>query len=65
MTLHPSGITHGPHPSALKRMYEQPNESTNEYAVMIDSKEQLELTSSAETGNIELESYATSWHSQN
>ena len=62
MSLHPCGITHGPHPGALQRMYEQPTATTNEYAVMIDSKEQLEPTSFALSDAIQIKDYHQSWH---
>lgn len=61
LTYHPSGLTHGPHPKALKRMFEQEAEHTNEYAVMIDSREQLEPTTSSAAEEIELTHYADSW----
>lgn len=61
MSLHPNGITHGPHPNALKRMYEHPDSSTNEYAVMIDSLEQLEPTELALADEIEQNDYLDSW----
>ncbi|MYD42281.1 MAG: homogentisate 1,2-dioxygenase [Gammaproteobacteria bacterium] len=61
LTYHPSGLTHGPHPKALARMFEQPNDSTNEYAVMIDSREQLEVSTAALNDQIEIAGYDTSW----
>ena len=44
MTLHPCGFTHGPHPKALKNMLVQPKPATDEYAVMIDARDALEIT---------------------
>ena len=61
LTYHPSGLTHGPHPKALTRMFEQSTPHTNEYAVMIDSKEQLEPVDSLGSDGIELIDYADSW----
>src|SRR5690348_3361070 len=43
MTLHPGGFTHGPHPKALKHMLVQPKPATDEYAVMIDTRDALEI----------------------
>lgn len=44
VTFHPMGFTHGPHPKALKNMLKQDKTMTNEYAVMIDTKNPLEIT---------------------
>ncbi len=41
MTFHPSGFTHGPHPKALNKMLEQDKPMTDEYAVMIDTRDPL------------------------
>ncbi len=57
MTLHPGGITHGPHPGALTRMFEQPDTHTNEVAVMVDARDPLEVCAT----EYEIEGYATSW----
>ncbi len=59
MTFHPSGFTHGPHPKALKKMFEQTKESTDEYAVMIDTRDPLKTTNVC--SEIELKAYADSW----
>ncbi|MGI9333591.1 MAG: homogentisate 1,2-dioxygenase [Gammaproteobacteria bacterium] len=61
LTWHPCGFTHGPHPKALERMYEQPKPMTDEYAVMLDARDPLEAGSAA--AEVELESYARSWRS--
>jgi len=61
MTLHPSGFTHGPHPKALTRMLEQPKSFTNEYAVMIDTRDPLEIGEPA--GAVEWSDYKNSWKS--
>ncbi len=57
ITLHPSGIPHGPHPG----MYEGSigKERTNELAVMIDTFRPLRLTTNAIT--LEDKNYAYSW----
>lgn len=57
MTLHPSGITHGPQPGALQNMLRQSRPMTNEYAVMIDVNEGLTVGS----GVPEIRDYAESW----
>lgn len=59
MTLHPSGISHGPHPKALKNAETRRGESTNEVAVMVDTRDALEVTKAAE--NIEWQAYVDSW----
>jgi homogentisate 1,2-dioxygenase len=59
MTLHPGGFTHGPHPKALKRMFRQEKPGTDEYAVMIDTRDPLEVTSAA--GAVEWAGYVDSW----
>jgi homogentisate 1,2-dioxygenase len=59
MTLHPSGFTHGPHPKALTRMFEQPKAMTDEYAVMIDTRDPLEVGEPAM--NVEWTEYKNSW----
>ena len=59
VTWHPCGFTHGPHPKALTRMYEQPKRMTDEYAVMIDTRDPLEAGPAS--AGVEVESYAMSW----
>jgi homogentisate 1,2-dioxygenase len=61
MTFHPSGFTHGPHPKALKNMLTQPKSHTDEYAVMIDTRDPLDV--SAEAGAVENSDYVNSWKS--
>jgi homogentisate 1,2-dioxygenase len=61
MTWHPCGFTHGPHPKALTRMYEQTKPGTDEYAVMIDARDPLEMGEGAAA--TEFEAYAQSWQS--
>lgn len=62
MTFHPSGFTHGPHPKALKNMLEQSKPATNEYAVMIDTRDPLDVGKGAET--VENRDYVNSWNPQ-
>jgi homogentisate 1,2-dioxygenase len=59
MTLHPCGFTHGPHPKALRNMLVQPKPATNEYAVMIDARDTLEITEAAK--EVEWAGYVDSW----
>jgi len=59
MTFHPSGFTHGPHPKALANMLEQKKPATDEYAVMIDTRDPLDVGSGAAA--VELASYVDSW----
>ena len=57
ITLHPSGIPHGPHPGAYERSIGKT--STEELAVMIDTFKPLQLTTFAM--GIEEKDYAKSW----
>ena len=57
ITLHPSGIAHGPHPGAYERSIGK--KETHELAVMIDTFKPLKITKSAL--GIELEGYEKSW----
>jgi len=59
VTFHPSGFTHGPHPGALKNMLKQPKPATDEYAVMLDTRDALEL--GADAGALEQGDYVDSW----
>ncbi|MCC5870663.1 MAG: homogentisate 1,2-dioxygenase [Gammaproteobacteria bacterium] len=61
LTFHPAGITHGPHPKALANMLKQSKPATDEYAVMIDTRDGLEVAES--TGAAEVTEYAESWRS--
>jgi homogentisate 1,2-dioxygenase len=59
MTFHPAGFTHGPHPKALTRMFQQPKAATDEYAVMIDTRDALEAGPGAAA--VEWTGYVDSW----
>lgn len=59
VTLHPCGFTHGPHPKALSRMFEQAKPATNEYAVMLDARDALEVGDGAAA--VEWTGYCESW----
>jgi len=61
ITFHPSGFTHGPHPGALKNMLQQSQPGTNEYAVMIDTRQSL-IANAIDA--IEDTSYINSWKKQ-
>jgi homogentisate 1,2-dioxygenase len=61
ITFHPSGVTHGPHPQALQNMLTQSKAATDEYAVMIDTRDPLELGSAA--ASCEWTGYVDSWKS--
>jgi homogentisate 1,2-dioxygenase len=59
VTFHPGGFTHGPHPKALARMFEQTKPATDEYAVMIDTRDALDVTDAAAA--VEWAGYVDSW----
>jgi homogentisate 1,2-dioxygenase len=59
MTFHPSGFTHGPHPKALKNMLVQAKPATDEYAVMVDARDSLEVGEAAAA--VESAAYVDSW----
>jgi homogentisate 1,2-dioxygenase len=58
-TLHPGGFTHGPHPKALSRMLVQSKPATDEYAVMVDTRDALEIAPAA--AKVEWAGYVDSW----
>jgi homogentisate 1,2-dioxygenase len=59
VTWHPCGFTHGPHPKALQRMYQPAKTATDEYAVMLDARDALEMGEAAAA--VEVKPYADSW----
>jgi homogentisate 1,2-dioxygenase len=59
MTFHPGGFTHGPHPKALARMFQQPKAATDEYAVMVDTRDALDPGAGA--ASVEWKGYVDSW----
>jgi homogentisate 1,2-dioxygenase len=59
MTFHPSGFTHGPHPKALGNMLTQSKRATDEYAVMIETRDALEAGPAAAPA--EWPGYVDSW----
>lgn len=61
MTFHPTGFTHGPHPKALKNMLIQSKPATDEIAVMIDTRDPLQVGDAASA--VENKDYVNSWKS--
>ena len=59
ITMHPAGFTHGPHPKALKNVFTQAKPATDEYAVMIDTRDALEIAPGA--AQVEWSGYVDSW----
>ncbi len=59
VTMHPAGFTHGPHPKALNNMLTQAKAGTDEYAVMIDARDALEIGDGARA--VEWAGYVDSW----
>ncbi len=61
ITMHPCGFTHGPHPKALESAFIQKSDATNEVAVMIDTRDALDVTDTA--ASVEWDGYVDSWKS--
>lgn len=59
LTLHPSGLTHGPHPNAFETGKKALRKETDEVAVMIDTRAALRVAGSAD--DIEWKDYVNSW----
>lgn len=59
LTFHPCGFTHGPHPKALQSMLQPKRAATDEVAVMIDSRDPLNVADAAREA--EWTGYADSW----
>jgi homogentisate 1,2-dioxygenase len=59
VTWHPSGFTHGPHPKAFETGAKAARSITDEVAVMIDTRDPLDMGPAAEA--VEDRSYADSW----
>ena len=47
LTFHPSGFPHGPHPKALKNAHVPSKSETDEVAVMVDTRDGLEVAQTA------------------
>jgi len=58
-TLHPGGFTHGPHPAAFAAAQAGARTETDEVAVMIDTRDPLEVTAEAQA--VEWTDYVHSW----
>ena len=59
VTFHPCGFTHGPHPKALAGAFTPKKAATDEYAVMLDTRDPLEVGDLPQ--GVELPAYARSW----
>jgi homogentisate 1,2-dioxygenase len=59
MTLHPCGFAHGPHPKAFRAGMENPRKDTDEVAVMIDTRDAVDIA--AEAHAVEWQGYVDSW----
>lgn len=59
VTLHPCGFPHGPHPKALKNAFRSAKPETDEVAVMLDTRDALEIGEAA--SGVEFEGYVRSW----
>ena len=59
VTLHPCGFAHGPHPKALANALVQKKETTDEVAVMIDTRDAVEIAALPE--GVEWPGYVESW----
>ncbi|MEZ5648693.1 MAG: homogentisate 1,2-dioxygenase [Alphaproteobacteria bacterium] len=62
MTLHPCGFTHGPHPKALHNAFQTQKPATDEYAVMVDARDALEIGPLPD--GVEWTDYVDSWKSK-
>jgi homogentisate 1,2-dioxygenase len=60
ITVHPRGITHGPHPEVMPFMLQHPAKTMEAYSVMIDTFDSLDVAELPEGG--EFKDYAKSWH---
>ena len=59
VTFHPNGFTHGPHPKAFAAGAKAAKTMTDEVAVMIDTRDPLDMSKEAEA--TEVKTYAESW----
>jgi homogentisate 1,2-dioxygenase len=62
ISLHPVGFTHGPHPKALQNAFQQKAAGTEEVAVMIDTRDSLDVDVTA--SSIEWSGYVDSWQTR-
>ena len=61
VTFHPYGFTHGPHPKAFKAGEKAARKETDEYAMMIDTRDPVEMSEDA--CGVENKDYVNSWKS--
>ncbi len=59
VTVHPCGFAHGPHPKAFKASQTAPKKETDEVAVMVDTRDAVEMSSEAQS--VEWAGYVDSW----
>ncbi|MFH0352084.1 MAG: homogentisate 1,2-dioxygenase [Chromatiales bacterium] len=59
LTLHPSGITHGPHPKAFQAGQAHRRTETDEVALMIDARDAIEVAALPQ--GVEWPGYVDSW----
>jgi homogentisate 1,2-dioxygenase len=62
ITLHPSGLTHGPQPKALRAALTGARSETDEVAVMIDARDPLDVAPLPE--GVEWPAYVDSWKAE-
>lgn len=62
VSLHPCGFTHGPHPKALGNMLKTKVPGTEEVALMLDTRDALEISKDA--SEVEWTGYVDSWKSE-
>ncbi len=62
ITLHPCGFPHGPHPKAFAAGAKAARKETDEVAVMIDSRDALEIAAAASA--VEWPDYVHSWRAK-
>jgi homogentisate 1,2-dioxygenase len=63
VTFHPSGLTHGPHPKALKNILNPQKTATDEVAVMLDTRDPLHVADDLPE-NVENTAYVNSWRAK-
>lgn len=63
ISMHPAGFPHGPHPKALEAAFTPKAPATEEVAVMLDTRDPLEVRSAAEA--VEWTGYVDSWGAAN
>ena len=60
VTFHPCGFTHGPHPKALVGMLQPKRAATDEYAIMLDTRDALDVGTLP--AGVEFTGYVDSWN---